>query len=106
MSKGGPGQEQWLRQGVHSSPVPHQYPDNGDDRASQTVRQEEEVGGQPQAVDIGAGDNSTDITIDQESLPVLQRSQDTGGTAGEGPRYPGRVRRKPLRFKDFEMDES
>ena len=93
-------------EGVHSSPVPQQYPDNGDDRASQSVRQEEEVGGQPQAVDIGGRDNGTDITADQESLPIIPRSQDTGGTAGEGPKYPGRVRRKPLRFKDFEMDES
>ena len=91
---------------VHSSPVAQQYQDSGDDRANQTVRQEEEVGEQPQAVDIGGGDNGMNITVQQESLPVIQRSQNASGTAGEGPRYPPRVRRKPLRFKDFEMDES
>ena len=84
-----------------STPVPEQYP--GDDQANQTFRQEEEVGGQPQAVDVGVGDN----TVEQVSSPALPRGLNArGAAAGESPRYPGRVRRKPIRFKDFDMDDS
>ena len=48
------------------------------------------------------GDNTEQI-----SLPALLRDLNvSGAAAGESPRYPRRVRRKPLRFKNFKMDES
>ena len=92
---------------AHNSPVSQQHPGDGDVQVHQTVRQEEAGGGQSQAVGVGGDDSGMDNTADQVTSPAQPRSQDMDGAdAGESPRYPRRERRKPIRFKDFEMDGS
>ena len=58
-------------------------------------------------MDLGGRDNGRDNTAEQVPLPALPVSQDASGTdVGESCRYPGRVRRKPSKFRDFEMEDS
>ena len=87
--------------------VPQQHPDDEDGPAAQIIRQEKVDGDQSQTVDLGRGDNSGNNISEEVPLPALPQGQDASGTnAGEGRRYPGRVRRKPTKFRDFEMDKS
>ena len=86
--------------------VTQQHPDEGG-AAAQIIRQEEVDGDQFQTVGLGRVDNSGDNTAEQIPLPALPQGRVAVGTdAGEGRRSPGRVRKKPSRCKDFEMDES
>ena len=58
-------------------------------------------------VDYGRGDSDGEGLAEQVPVPDLSHDRDPGGTeVGEGRRYTGRLRKKPNRFKDFEMDES
>ena len=83
---------------VHSNTIPQQHPSEVD---GQVVSQEGAVGEESQAVD------HEESTAEQVTLPTVPQDQDaSGAAAGEGHRYPRRVRRKPSRFKDFEMDDS
>ena len=83
---------------VHSNTIPLQLPSEVD---GQVIRQEEAVGEESQAVDHG------ESTAEQVTLPTIPQDQDaSGAAAGEGHRYPRRERRKPSRFKDFEMNDS
>ena len=86
--------------------VPQQHSDDRDDRAeaSLIVRQEASGGAQSDTVDIVAPD---DVTAEEIPLTPSSQVQDAGRTdIGVSHRYPGRFRRKPARFKDYEMDDS
>ena len=62
---------------------------------------------QPQTVQLGGGDNGWEDIAEQVPVPALPQGQDTGRTeVGETHRYSGRIRGKPVKFKDFETDES
>ena len=73
--------------------------------ASQLLRQEALGGAQSDTVDTVTPNN--DVTAELISSSPLSQSEDASGTAtGEIHRYPGRVRKRPARFNDYEMDSS
>ena len=85
-----------------SDDVPQQHPHEESGPAAQMIRQEEVSVDQPQAVDLGGGDNRGDKTAEQQPLSTMPAGQDTGGAeTGASRRYPGRERKKPSRFKDL-----
>ena len=90
--------------------VPQQHPDDEDGPAAQIIRQEEVDGDQSKTIDLGGGDNGGNSIAEKvplPALPLLPQGRDARGTnAGEDRRYPGREKRKPTKFSDFEIDKS